>query len=518
MRKVAVGALILGASGALGGCGEDDACRAVAVSSDQSCETTRDCIDEGFARFSCINGTCRLPCLSDADCAPPEAESGCAIDPGFQAAVCENQVCTVGCPLRECGAGQEVCADGRCAYFFEGFEAEDDTAPSFTSLGFNDLGRELDNNRSAILFSGFEGCEPGPNCSGPAASGQRFAVLATLPAPEKGTPETAPTCRACACCLGCRLDPPSQTLGILDCPRERSVPPRLYCGPPVSCDQMPDERIPRACEGVCAACEQCSDHPDDRAGRLLTSCEATAAAKGCPACLACDDNQASCNACRQTSCASACSDLSSDACAQCEADNGCPCQDCRDCNVCADAENCAAAGGSAEDCLALEAACDAQGVDGCFDVPIRYPRVDLTDGEQALESPPVDLAGASGDVVLEFSYVPFNVGRTYTRSEQGVSSCEWDQGVPQEVLVQFCASDCTEPSSWADAEGGRLPPPDQRGNNLRLAEQSGVDWRAGRTVISIPPSFRTSTFRFRFLPRLSESARFGVDDVRVRTR
>lgn len=497
-------------------CGGEDECRNVAVTSDQSCGTTQDCIDEGFQNFSCIDGICRLPCLTDADCAPPEDDDGCPVDEGFSAAVCDNQVCTVGCPVQACPAGQDVCQRGRCAYFFDGFESRDDTTPTFESLGWNGLDRELSNNRSEIRLSGAPGCNPGPACAGPAASGERFALLAAVPAPEKGTPNTGPSCRACACCLECRLDPPLQSVDVLECPRELAIPPRLYCGPAVSCGEpLPDDSIPEACSGVCDLCGDCVDDPLERTGELLTSCEQEAATKGCPACIACRASEASCLSCRASQCEAECEDRLSEGCRQCETDNGCDCADCRTCTVCTDAETCAVGGGSAAECLALEQACDALGVDGCYPVPLGYPRTELTDGEQALESPAIDLSSASGDVVLEFTYVPFNVGVDYTRPEQGVSACDW-QTRAQQIRIQLCGGSCAAPDSWVDA--ATLPPPSQRGNGLSLASQSGVDWRTGQVRVPIPNDLRTSEFRFRFLPELSESARLGIDDVFVRVR
>jgi len=155
-------------------------------------------------------------------------------------------------------------------------------------------------------------------------------------------------------------------------------------------------------------------------------------------------------------------------------------------------------------------------------VPVDYPREQLEPGEQALESFAIDLSSASGPVVLEFSYVAFDVGDRYLPGVQGESVCSWETR-PQEVLVQLCAGDCLEDSSWVNArftDGARaaFPPPSQRGNGLPFGSQSPVDWRSGRLVVEIPESLRSDAMRFRFLPRLSENASVGIDDILVRSR
>jgi hypothetical protein len=512
MRAWGAGLVWILAAGGLGGCGSDE-CAEVRVTSDVQCETTQDCGDEGLVNLSCVNGTCQRTCLVDADCTAGDAvEEGCPVDERFDSAYCEDRLCRVGCPDRACGAGQSVCAAGRCAYYAEGFEGDGSAPPSLAGLGWNGLG-ELDNPTQEIGLD----CE-GTACGaaeprGAAAEGDRFAILGTEPTPEKGTALTAPTCRACACCVDCRLDPPSFALSVLDCPRNSTVPSRLLCAEPVVCGEPPpSEAVPAECTAVCDACEDCVEASAVPNDPLLSSCEADAAARSCASCLACDED--GCRSCREASCAEACADELSQACEACEQASACPCADCRDCNACSDAEACVASGGAG--CERFRQRCDGLGADGCFQTPVRYPRAELTDAEQALTSPPVDLTAASAmvDVVVEFDFVPFSVGDVYQRSIQGVSACEWPTE-PQAVVVQLCGGGCDASDAWVDAE--MLPRDPSRNNGLRLGGQSGVDWRSGRVQVPVPAELRTSEFRFRLLPRLSEFARVGIDRVRVRT-
>jgi hypothetical protein len=509
------------AVGLVAGCDDEPGCPDDLLAVDQDCTTSLDCADAGLAGLTCIDGRCRLACLRDRDCrAAGLGDDACGLDPS-RSAVCEGQVCVPGCPERACADGQTVCASGRCAHAYEGFESAGDAAPTLESLGWNPFGRELDNRQTFIVFEGNEACAPGPNCAGPAAEGQRFVRLGTQPTPEKGTPRTAPTCRACACCLECRLNPPLQPPSVLECPVEATVPPRLRCAPPVRCGEPPPpEVVPDVCIDLCVACEACELGPPERPGALLSQCEARAAERSCPACAACDAVADDCRACRDGRCAEACADRSSAACEACEAAAGCACEACRDCTACEDARACAEGGGDAERCAALEARCDALGADGCFAVPVDYPRAELSPGEQALESFGVDLSAATGAVVLELSYVAFNVGDRYLPGEQGTSVCSWEFA-PQEVVVQLCSSGCAEDDAWSDArfvDGSRasFPPPSQRGNGLPFGSQSAVDWRSGRVTVEIPPDRLGSTLHFRFSPRLSENASVGIDDIIVR--
>lgn len=489
------------------GCG-DPPCQ-VALEGDE-CRTSTDCADAGFTDLACVDGRCRALCFDDEDCRQVFDEA-CEVDPAVSTAVCVQRKCRAGCPAAPCAAG-ERCFDGRCALFRESFEGDGTSATTLASLGWGGGGELRNPNLGLALDCGGDCGAADP--AGPAADGRRFAVIGTEPAPEKGTARTAPTCRACACCLDCILDPPLVAPSILDCPLD-PVPVRLFCGPArESCEEPPpDDAVPAECAGVCAACDDCADRADPVPGRLLTSCERRAAEKACRPCAQCDD--LGCRACREGSCADDCANVDSDACEQCELTAGCEdCGPCRDCTACEDAEQ----PGPRQ--LALRARCDALGSDGCFPTPIDYPRAQLTDAEQALTSPPIDLSGAPGPLVLEFRYVPFNIGSAYTVSEQGTSSCDWPSA-PQEVRVQACGGGCDAPEAWVDLAladlGGALPPDGQRSNGLRLPGQSGIDWSIGRAGGPLPPGLVGPETRIRFLPRLSEFARLGVDEVVIRS-
>lgn len=512
--------------GALGvalavGCDDDPGCPDDVLRVDQDCTTSLDCADANLAGLACVDGKCRLPCLRDDDCRGSDfGDDACGVSSGA-AAICEGQICVSGCPDQPCAADQPVCAAGRCAYAYESFEQADDVAPTLATLGWNQLGRELENPQTFIAFTGTGDCAPGPSCGGPAARGARFVVLGTQPTPEKGTPLTATSCRACACCLSCRLDPPLQPPSILECPGDASVPARLACGPATRCDEPPpSEAVPAVCADLCEACAQCDGADPGRLGSLLSACEAQAARQTCSSCVACESTDAACRACRDAQCGGPCADRYSSACLACEADAGCDCGACRDCSSCEDARACREGGGASERCADLQARCDALGADGCYAVPVDYPRAELTPGEQALESFPVDLSGATGRVVIELSYVSFNVGDTYLPGEQGTSVCAWTEA-PQEVVVQLCGGGCAEASAWVDAafDDGRraaFPPESQRGNGLPFGSQSAVDWRSGRLRVEVPPELRGAGFRFRFLPRLSENAAVAIDEIIVR--
>ncbi len=165
-------------------------------------------------------------------------------------------------------------------------------------------------------------------------------------------------------------------------------------------------------------------------------------------------------------------------------------------------------------------ACEAQGADGCFRVPIRFPRSQLTEEEQSLTSPAIPLSGVGGELVLQFDYVPFSIGERYVRVIQGFESKDWPR-LKQEVRVQLCASNCDREGSWTDASqtngaSARFPEDKERGNALSMGNQTGLDWRSGRTFVSIPEAFRTTAFRFRFVPELEEDARVGLDNILIR--
>ncbi|MEM1025147.1 MAG: hypothetical protein AAF627_10525 [Myxococcota bacterium] len=499
--------LLIGLLGPLG-CGEQR-CR-VALEG-EACGSSGDCVEAGFNQLACVDGRCRATCLIDADCralVDPE----CEIDEEVRSAICEQQLCRPGCPQVACPSG-ETCLIGRCAFYREGFEGTGDEIPSLAGLGWGG-GGTLRNPSQDLAFDCDGDCG-GVDPGGPAAEGRRFAVLGTEPAPEKGTARTAPTCRACACCLDCILNPPLVAPSILDCPLQ-SVEPRLNCGPArQDCDtEPPPDQTPIECQGVCESCDACQARATPVEGGFLTSCEQRAADRVCSACPACDEE--ACRSCRSSACAEPCEDALSEACERCEEEAGCAdCSPCRDCTVCEDAQR----PGPRQ--LELRARCETLGADGCFSTPVDYPRAQLTEAEQALTSPPIDLSGAAGPLFLEFRYVPFNIGSVRTVSEQGTSACDWTEG-PQEVRVQACAGSCDSPEAWVDLvfeDGIQVLPPDaQRSNGLRLTGQSGIDWSIGRARAALPAQLLGAETRIRFLPRLSEFARIGVDDIQIRSR
>ena len=95
----------------------------------------------------------------------------------------------------------------------------------------------------------------------------------------------------------------------------------------------------------------------------------------------------------------------------------------------------------------LETACEMQGDNGCFATPVNVLPNVLSDDEQSIESPRVDLSQASGEVVLQFSYVPFNVGDTFALTVQGTAayargpvSGQQRSTTRSAVLARFCSA------------------------------------------------------------------------------
>jgi hypothetical protein len=496
-------------------CKGKEECPPLIVVSEEDCDTTEDCNDRGFNTLSCIGGICRRPCLRDRDCVLPEPPTDPSdvcfgkVEPQ-KPAICEDQLCADACTDdSSCGSGQR-CNAGRCGYYAESFEPRSPGAPvALATLGFNQLGTELPNARTAIAFEGVRGCNLGDElCAGFAGDGLYFVILETVPTPEKGTPDVDLTCRPCACCLECILDPPQFDARIPTCPVDTTVPIALAC--PGS--------IPSVCQDVCTDCQACPGSSRTLGERLLT-CEQDAARKTCSTCPQCDAT--ACESCRTSSCP-ACTNVDSDACKTCEASSCSACTSCRACNVCSRASSCLLTDPGSAECRANVADCDAQGNDGCYPTPIHYPRAQLTDLEQSLVSPAIDLSGASGAVTLTFDSVAFNVGERYRPGIQGTPAAQWPE-VDQEVVVQFCGGGCETPASWIDGaipSGARaaFPPATQRSNGLSLGRQSTVDWGAGRIEVVIPDSVRTSQFRFRFLPKLDGDIRVGVDGIAIRSR
>lgn len=516
MREVARGARLVAFFGMLlasAGCSGSKPCSARAVTSEEACKTTADCVAAGFSTLSCISGVCRRGCTTDEDCSVGGSDEGDACEGGGSTAgpaVCEAQLCVPGCPEAPCAAG-ETCVRGRCALAFEGFELPGGAdAATLATLGWNGLPKELDNFATLIVESGSPGCSLGdPRCAGPASEGDRFVTLARVPTSEKGTPSVGFTCRSCACCLECQLSPPpSGVARVPECPRDPGVAVALMC--PAS--------PPAVCEGVCTDCEACVLADSARLGERLLACETAAARRTCPACSGCDAE--GCEGCRAASCPDCRTDPAGTACQECE-QRSCPsCEPCRACVLCSEALECGISDPGGAECIAKRGACDAMGRDGCYPTPVHYPRAELTDAEQALVSPEMRLAGVEGEVVLELDHVPFDVGEAYRPGQQGVPASTWSTA-RQEVVIELCAGRCEDPASWRPAElttgdTASFPPLAQRRNGLSLGRQTSVDWRGGRVRASIPAELFTNTFRFRIVPRLAEDVRVGIDNVLVR--
>ena len=496
------------------GCGDQEACPPSTVTSTVSCETTADCVDEGFLSLRCLNEVCALPCASDVDCMLAPPTEACLEEQGpTMPAVCEAQVCQPACPNVPCTDGQ-ICHQGRCVLAVEDFELRPgDTVASLERFGWNGIPTELSNPKVRLVSEGATGCNLGnETCAGPPASGTRFTVLGTQPTSEKGAAIFAPTCRPCACCLECVLEPYTNTPDArTQCPFGPQVPMPLFC---------PAE-VPASCVELCQACSECPSAVG-RTTRDLVSCELTAAERICPSCPSCNDEV--CRQCRESACQDACSDdVDSVACQSCEA-NACPaCADCRACEVCNEAESCERVDPSAATCRAKRIACDDLGDTGCYPTPTEYQRSELVPLEQALVSPPYDLSSERGrTVVLSFAYVPFSVGEQYFESQQGVPASMWLRRT-QELVVELCPGSCEADSAWVVGmliQGGvaALPPLDRRNNGLSFGRQTAVDWRAGRVEVEVPETLKTSEFRFRFLPRLDSEALIAVDDIRLERR
>lgn len=495
---------------ALWGCPESTECPPLDVTSETSCSTSQDCIDEGLPELSCVGGICRRPCLRDRDCVL-EATDDCANTTEEQGRViCEAQLCMPGCDGDGDCPGGQTCADGRCVWYAESFEAPGpNEAVSLDGLGFDTVEKDLQNLRTTIAWEGVMGCNLGDaRCAGIAGDGVRFVSLETVATPEKGTPEVDFTCRACACCLACVIDPPALEPRIETC-GESTVPIALMC--PAS--------TPPVCSNICSACDQCQASTRMLGERLL-ACEERAASRTCSVCPTCQAD--TCASCRTDSCPACQQNLDGDACKTCEA-NSCPsCGPCRDCNVCSRALDCEISDPGSAECIANRVDCDAQMEDGCYPTPVNYPRAQLTDLEQSLVSPAIDLSGASGPLTLRFEFVPFNVGEKYRPGIQGTPASEWPEA-DQEVVVGLCAGDCSNEASWTEAkflDGRRasFPPAGQRGNGLSLGRQGELDWGSGRVEVDVPERFRTAEFRFRFLPRLAQDVRVGIDNILIRSR
>lgn len=476
--------------------------------SNEACDTTQDCIRRADTGTSCINGRCAFPCVDDADCVG--LSTGNALtNPDLpqratQGLVCEAGQCVSGCAANVapevCAAGEQ-CVAGRCAAYAESFEATRPGSPVLLETrGFNkvcfggvvdDVCVDLQNKATRVMWRGEENCSTAGReevCAGTAADGQYFVSLERQTTPERPTRALGDSCLPCRCCLAC-TDPAYRRPGEASC--GGATFPDVN-----SCQATP----PAACTAVCAACAACPERPAAQVGTGLSACEARSAPYTCAFCAA----------------ELACLERSDGDPAPCRAEI-------EACRVCERARQLQEQSPDDPPLWAADkAACDAQGNGGCYQIPVALQRNALTDDEQALTSPAIDLSAATAPLVLELQYVPFDVGDTWRPVLQGQPRETWPSEV-QRVRVQLCGSDCARPASWVDATGLdgaplALPTDEERRNRLQFQLQSPGDWRSGRLVVAIPDALRTSTFHYRLVPRLADGVRVGVDAIRIRRR
>jgi hypothetical protein len=475
--------------------------------SKEGCSTNQDCVEQGLELASCVNRACVRACEKDLDCRDPQTPD---LDNGQ---ICQAFVCAPGCAAggELCQTG-ESCVGGRCLLFLESFEpahcpnAQDGDVLQLACLGFGTIasfdGTPRKPNKSAtIVWTGPSDCtpaDPPDRCAGPAADGRYYLALEREKVPPTRSLEFDDSCSACRCCLEC-IDP-SQRAGATTCLGVTF--PNLN-----ACMATP----PAECQGVCGDCNGCMARQGDGFGEGLNACEAIAAARTCAACETYE----------------ACQRANPNMPQACAAERP-ACWACRDARTETDPDRRREA----------EMACQTQGPNGCDSVPIAAPRSVLSDDEQAIESPPIDLSAATGPLVLELSYIPFNVQRCYKQVVQDADPRTWPT-LRQEVTLQLCAGSCEQSASWVDAtivpgappigrlecaqgQGGgdadlaRFPREDELGNSLQFQEQVTSDWRIGLLQATIPDSMRSATFRFRLVPRLDEDTRVGIDRIVIR--
>ncbi|MCC7381246.1 MAG: hypothetical protein IT384_05415 [Deltaproteobacteria bacterium] len=465
------------------------ACMPACSGTTGECQTTQDCADKG-TQLVCVNTACVQRCERDLDCRDPDAPTE---DNGL---VCENRQCIAGCPTTSCGGG-ETCAAGRCVFYQQSFEAAAGQMierVDLAELGFNRIAKydgadRVTNRATVVAYQGASGCDPRfgdpARCGGFGADGSHYLMVSRQPIPAVSKDAS---CGACRCCLECRdagLRPGGDSLcadfGV-------AVPSVAMCF-----SEPPDE-----CKPICSECDACPARPEGTFGQLLGSCELQASAH---LCLPCADYQARCGDRTDGTCAGL-----RDACFACRQDpNG--------------------------------TACGNQGRQGCYEVPLHSPRSNMTEDDQAIDSPAISLAGATGDVVLDLSYLPFDMPRCWKRVSLDQPADQWP--LEAEVLsIQLCAGSCEQGASWVDAElapehqatarkacgtgspiaasRAVLPREEELENGLGFGQQSGADWTPLRVVI--PEAMRTDSFRFRLHPRLGDNARIGIDRIMIRRR
>jgi len=474
----------------------------VGCSDPEGCRTTQDCFDQGLGQKQCVNTVCVATCDTDSDC---------RADSSMSQAICERGTCAAGCPAEACGDG-ESCVDGRCSVYFQSFEIRPVGGfVDLAQLGWNDITRELRNKAAEIVWKGPPTCTAADRperCAGPAADGEYYLAVERQKTPPTSTLEFGVTCGACACCRACTDSDPLAREGAFATACFGTTLPAVNM-----CSATP----PAACTAICDSCEQCPATMAGGVGTGLDACAARAAAKTCTGCppydqcvlnkvnenRACPGNYPACAA-NPPQDSGACRTCLEAECANLRA----PCWACRD------------AAQLKKDFPAqpdrwrdLEMQCETQGPAGCYTTPVNKPRSTLSDDEQALESPAIPLAGIDGNLILQLQYVPFDIRRTYRRVIQGQDASSWPIE-PQEVEVQLCASACETAASWTKA--ATIPSDAERGNGLQFAAQSSADWRVAVVEVPIPEAMRTATFRFRFVPRMEDDARIGIDRVLIR--
>jgi len=495
------------------------------------CYTTQDCFDEGRTLTECVDGQCLRACVQDVDC--QYSATACAQDDEAckaqvtqlqsKQSVCEDFLCIPACPDVACPEGAE-CTEGRCTFFYEGFEAEKPgDFVTLEALGWNAIEWPLTNPHLLVAWSGDSGCAADSDrdrCAGPSSDGQYFAVVQRSQATARAQRKLGTTCRDCACCLACR-DPLSRTSSTSVCPG-LIYPEINEC----SADVHPQ------CQSICDSCAQC---PDEAAGVVvesdLNACELQIAPRACEACLVYDQcletkeaENRPCPGDAMTYPECAGEDMSAWTQADC---TRCLVKECAsledDCHNCRKAASLKVAHpDEPERWQPIQDRCTALGAQACYELPKATIRSDLTDEEQALESPEIDLTKASGRTVLQFDFIAFNLQERYIRVVQGDDEVSWPSEA-QRVSVQFCKSDCQNPSAWAEAQfdvskaAATFPGPQERKNGLLYTEQNPVDWKISTRSVLIPEASRTKTFRFRFVPFLDRDARVGIDNIRIRS-
>jgi hypothetical protein len=535
-----------------------------------SCGVSDDCVAQGIKNARCVNGQCTQVCASDNECSIRQCSPGdnACLMAMNSVQICEDSLCVTGCSTdNDCGG--DTCINHRCYVYFESFEGcgplKRDQAENTVAAHCGDKvhctdmdprmncwngiaypaveGVQRKNDRTRIVAQAAD-CDPAQDgdevCAGPAGDGIAFLAIQVVPTTARGTPEIDVTCEACACCRACR-DPSARASGIdagpddAGNPTDGGAPPVLDCLGAALPD-LPDggtnacmASAPAACQQACTACDMCTQANPPRSLLGLYSCESEAAQHDCDACTpyrAClKTNQTMISACSQgsgpfmngnTACMFTSSSRTED-CSDCFC-GGSLKLDCRACRDGADT--------SISPVLSSSAArrCAAQGAAGCYPTPVDILRSGLTDDEQSIDSFKIPAVGANsaGTLILSFEYVAFNIGRTFTQVKQNQPRESWPV-IPQEVVVQLCGGNCTDPMSWSDAQftdmtRASIPSDDQRDNGLGFGNQDSHDWAGNYREIQIPTDKRTADFQIRFVPRLADAARVGIDRIQIRRR